>query len=292
VRNRIAAIFVFAWGVLIVLGGIVRGIPLGNSSYDAGGFVAFLFGIALLLAGGHALFRTTRARAIGLFVLVGGLVLGAAGCGGALNEAAGRANCERDFAAGALAKHSDLPASVARTTAERLCGEMASRDLLGRDDERLFAVLREEPDILQPFCDYGVKREFGLAPATTRALALTKEMQAFSKGYCRRAVEAGFVQLGRKPTPVEVDQLYAAHPKLANQACFLISMEGVADLRPRGADLAHAKKVTRTYCRNMVAGDLVDWAGEGYTAAQARDAAALCQRYVAALTRGRESCSA
>jgi hypothetical protein len=293
VRNRIGAIFVFCWGVLIVLGGIIRGIPLGNSSYDAGGFVAFLFGIVLLLAGGHALFRTTRARLVGLVVLVGAIVLGAAGCGGALSDEARRADCERDFAAGVLSKRSDFPAGLATRTAERLCGELASRDLIAAaDDDAYFAVLREEPDIMQPFCDHAVKREFELAPATVRALALTKDVQSFSGGYCRRAVEAGFVQLGRSPSPVEVDQLYAAHPQLARQACFLIFMGDARDLRLRGTGLAHAKKATRRYCKDMVARNLLDWAGDGYTAAQERDVAALCQRYVTELTRGRESCSA
>jgi hypothetical protein len=56
-RNTILAIIAVLWGVAMIISGLAKGIPTPTSSYGAGGFAAFLFGIALFSAGGWALHR-------------------------------------------------------------------------------------------------------------------------------------------------------------------------------------------------------------------------------------------
>jgi len=62
VRNTILGIIGVLWGGAIVVSGLARGVPAPTSSYGTGAFTAFLFGIALVVAGGWALFTRRRSR--------------------------------------------------------------------------------------------------------------------------------------------------------------------------------------------------------------------------------------
>lgn len=61
-RNRILAVIAVLWGSAMIVSGLTKGIPAPTSSYGAGGFTAFLFGIALFAAGGWALFIRRRSH--------------------------------------------------------------------------------------------------------------------------------------------------------------------------------------------------------------------------------------
>jgi predicted phage tail protein len=51
------------WGAAIILHAAINGFAFsGNGSYRAGSFLAFLLGVAMVLAGGHELTKTKRRR--------------------------------------------------------------------------------------------------------------------------------------------------------------------------------------------------------------------------------------
>ena len=54
--SKIVAAIAFLWGGAMILSALTKGIPMPTSSYGAGGFAAFLFGVALFALGGWALF--------------------------------------------------------------------------------------------------------------------------------------------------------------------------------------------------------------------------------------------
>ena len=292
VAVRTVAVTVLAgfWGLAVLGRGVREGIPSPDDAYGLGGLFAFATGVLALVLVGRVMLRSSRARAVGAVVLAA-CIVAIAGFGGGAGDAARLADCKRGFAAGLSSKQSHLPAGVATATAARFCRELAARDLLDSDGDAVQAAVRNEPQIMYPLCDHAVRREFAFATGAVRTLAVGTDITAFGRSYCDRAVETGVMQLGRSPSPLEVDQLYEAHPKLARQACFLIYMSDVAANPVHGVPVAHVKKVTRAYCADMVAKDLMDWAGVGHTPAQQRQAAALCQRFIADLTHGHESCS-
>lgn len=60
-RNTILAVVAVVWGGAMIVSDLVNGIPSPETSYGAGGLVAFLFGIALFAAGCWTLLKK-RAR--------------------------------------------------------------------------------------------------------------------------------------------------------------------------------------------------------------------------------------
>ncbi len=58
----VLAIIVLLWGVGVVMNGLMGHHETGNSAYDTGRMLGWIFGFALAFAGGRQLFFEIRAR--------------------------------------------------------------------------------------------------------------------------------------------------------------------------------------------------------------------------------------
>jgi hypothetical protein len=279
VRRKVVAAIAVVWGGAVVVYGLIDGIPGPTSAYDAGRLLGFAAGLAGVFFGGRVLLRGQRVRAAGATVLVlalaAGLIAGCGGGGESKDTAEVVADCERDLAARFASR--DVPGTVAGRTAERICREFGAI-ANEQGDLAAFAAMRRNPQVMHPVCIAGVERELGLTGTSIRALRLREEMDRFGRSYCDRMIEAGFLQLGRAPSQLEIGLVYEEHPKLGEQACFMIGMAEVAGDAPAGVEVSLAKKFWRGYCRAVVAERLMGWDGEPLTRAQTRRINVICAR--------------
>jgi hypothetical protein len=61
-KNTVLGVVGVLWGGGLIVTGFAKGIPAPTSSYGAGGFTAFLLGVALFAAGAWALYTRRRSR--------------------------------------------------------------------------------------------------------------------------------------------------------------------------------------------------------------------------------------
>ena len=59
-KRKILPVLAIVWGALIVLGKLFGAAPQGSSSYQAGAWVGFAFGVALLVVGIRSLLKTRQ----------------------------------------------------------------------------------------------------------------------------------------------------------------------------------------------------------------------------------------
>lgn len=212
-----------------------------------------------------------------VFLLAVGLA-----CGVGNDPEAELAACARDFAAGVEESQPGIPERAAEETAQRVCREAEAQGLLESDDEEAFRTLvRDDPDVLHPLCTAQIQRDFGFTASKIEAWGLRKDVDRFGRSYCDRAVEAGFISLGRPPSPEEIARLFASNPDLGVQGCFLGAMAIVEDdtllATGAGSSRSTTKRFARRMCRAAVSEGLVDWTGAGLTPKQSRRLAALCR---------------